>query len=844
VKNPLAQFSSRAGTEDTQHATRWTTPVRWWDTDGACVGFNNEVWLWRTLPLSPIEWEDAPRRLDAQNPFYNLLVELGATSVDRMGGNVRLSNNREIHIIGITWEDTPKIHPSATPALADYLSNVLTYLVPRKMVVVGVRLRSSAASQAIKAASSGDIKETLKAMAIKAMSEEVPDLSVYERDRQVISDIFKGYGCRVPDQDVISQMEAWFNYGRTTEVELQVAKDVIYTDSTLDRIEMAAVMRFGQETFKSPHAPYLADAFTHPDGVCIVSVRGELEPPTVARSRLRSSQRHVMAAMEEEAAANDLARPEQSRTLRLAQEVEEYFIGNNEPLLTKCSIVFGRRVGQGEQTYIDELKNNYGLEVIPLVHRQLEALDETLPASDKRVNPFLQDVTVGMLAYAGLQGFSTLGDGKGLYVGCVDPDFPPCYLDPDAAPRKNLPVGCAIFGDLGSGKSFLAQMLATEGALQDHTVIFLNPKGYSTLSPMAAQIQRAGKTASVVKTSALEGQPGFFDPFRYAEPALAAEIATNFILSVITDLTQRQQGQLAAGIKRGALAGARCVGEALTYIGDPQIISQIMETAEGWSSFGMGIGRTPQAPLSTTGGLLLIEVDRKLPQPKGDDPTKYRAEERIGLAVIRLISRASLELLAKSGGGMFIMDEAWTLLGSVEGQQVIDELVREGRSRKITPIFATQKPSDLLKEGIDLEGFISRVFAMKLSDPTEARAALRICGLADTEARIAWLRDAGPRSQQGDIPARAALALHRDLENRHAAILVAPVPPAAYLAWTTNPDEAAARDADAAQNVPEQPADSDQNSAQPAQAPYYPPQPSPVASGVGTQAQGAPGQPT
>jgi hypothetical protein len=508
-----------------------------------------------------------------------------------------------------------------------------------------------------------------------------------------------------------------------------------------------------------------------------------------------------MAAMEEESATNDLVRPEQSRTLHLAQEVEEYFIGNNEPLLSKCSIVFGRRVGQGEQTYIDELKNNYGIEVIPLIHRQLEALDETLPSSDKRVNPFLQDVTVGMLAYAGLQGFSTLGDGKGLYVGCVHPDFPPCYLDPNAAPAKNLPVGCAIFGDLGSGKSFLAQMIATQGALADQTVIFLNPKGYSTLSPMADQIKLAGKDTAVVRTSSLEGQPGFFDPFRFADPNLAAEIATNFILSVITELTQRQQGQLAAGIKRGALAGARCVGEALAYVGDEEIVKQINETAEGWASFGMGIAQTPQPPLRTTGGLLLIEVDRKLPQPKSSDPRQQRAEERIGLAVIRLISRASLELLARAGGGLFIMDEAWTLLGSTEGQQVIDELVREGRSRKITPIFATQKPSDLLREGIDLEGFISRVFAMKLTDPNEARAALRICGLDSSDARISWLRDAGPRSQQGDVPGRAALALHRDLENRHAAILVGPVPPAAYLAWTTNPDEAAARDAQAAEQA-------------------------------------------
>lgn len=781
--------------ENRERGTILTTPVRWKDDQGAWIGYNNEVWLYRELPLTPLQWEDPAARLDFQSMLYHLLVALGATSVDRLGGQARFSDNREIHILGVTWEE-PAAVPKGTPAeLAEYLASVLTFTVPRRALVLGVKLRADTPVGALaKGASADNFRAALKTVVTNALGEDVPDLARYEIDRKRVTTIFDSFRATLPSRTTEAQMEYWYNAGKRGEVEMQIAKDVIYTGNTLDRIEMAVVQRFGQEILQSPHNPFLGDAFTHPEGVSVVSIRGELEPSTVTRNRARGSQRKLRAQMEEEMKTGDIDRPEHSATYQLAGELERFLIGNREPIITKCSIVFGRRVGQGDQTYMDELQANYGIEVSPLIHRQHEALDETLPCSNMRVNPFLQDVSVGMLAYAGLQGFSTLGDPRGCHIGLVDPDYIPAYLDPEAAPRLNKPVGCGIFGDLGSGKTFLMQSIATQAVLAGKTVIFLNPKGYDSRKPFADLVG-----GSTVKTSALEREPGFFDPFRFAEPQMAAEIATNFILSVLVEFSAEQAMQLAQGLKRGALAGARCVAEALEYVGQDQIKNLVLGTAEGWSTFGLGIARSPKPPIPHTGGLVLIEVTRKLPHPKGDDPTKFSPEERISLAVVRLISRASLELLAASGGGLFCMDEAWTLLASEDGRAVINELVREGRSRRILPVFATQRPSDLLSEGFDLEGFISRVFAMQLTDPKEAAAALRICGLQATKERLDWLRQAGV--QQGEdaegnrVLLRPAMALHRDLYGRHAAILIGPIPPVAQDAWTTNPEELDAQEA-------------------------------------------------
>ena len=346
--------------------------------------------------------------------------------------------------------------------------------------------------------------------------------------------------------------------------------------------------------------------------------------------------------------------------------------------------------------------------------------------------------------------------------------------------------------------TYLCQMIATQAALAGRQVIFINPKGFDSLSPFAEQIG-----GSVVKMSQLETQAGYFDPFYYApDPQMAAEIATTYILSVLGNtgvagggFTAEQELRLSAGLKRGATAGAQCVSDALAYVDDPEVRRMVNEQVISSSLFSLGIGTVPKDRYQSNRGLTLIEFDRKLDFPeKGKSATTYTRAERISLAAVRLVTRASMEILVASGGGVLIVDEAWTFLSSSEGLAALQQLGREGRSLGLLPIFATQRVADLIKDGVDMEGYISRVMVMKLTDEREADAALQLCGLETTQERIAFLRNAGAVRATADNPGRPAMGVHRDLQDRHAAVWIGPVPPSAHEAFTTNPEERRERD--------------------------------------------------
>lgn len=1114
------------GGEDADRSTLWTTPWAWRDEDGGYYGYNGQVWLYRSFPLSPIapEWEDVTPRLRLGQRLEQILVELGETSRESPMGFRSMNDNREIHVVSVTWEQVAR-PPAGTPeGLTPYQEETLGFTVPAKALLIGVRLRSASAPTPGK--KKGGLIDQLKDQFTNVLGEGVPDPARYETDRTAVNAIFERAGCKVPSRDEMRQLESWYNLGRGTDALLVEERDHVVVDG-VDRIELAAVLDFHRTVRHAPHFQWIADAEAHNEPCRLVSVRAELEPASVARKRARSTQRRIKAQIDEEMESGDIDRPEYSDTYQLAQSIEEHFINANEPLMANVSMIMARRATEANETYIDHLRNSYEIEVRPLDMRQMPALDETLPCSSKRVNPFVQDLSVAMVAYAGLHGFSDVGDRKGAYLGLTHPNLTPAYLDFLGAPAANKPPITAIFGDPGSGKAqpldakiltpsgwkrmgdiavgddvvgsdgkahqvtgvfpqgekdiyrvtfndgatveccdehlwavatsgrlakglgwqvrplselrqavldgqgkrqwripmvaavehpaqdlpvdpyllgvllggggltarvavssadeeiitsvrelvpagvkvvhrsrydydlcgpgrgkpnplrdairdlglfgkrshekfipqrylvgsveqrlallqglmdtdgylteprtgseltstsesliegvaelarslggtatvtakssfftrdgervdgrpawrvrvnlpaqfnpfrlsrkasqllprtthrpsrsiasidfvgvkeaqcirvnapdhlyvtddhvlthntFLSQMIALQANLAGLPVTFINPKGGDTLSPLA---EVSG--GQVVSMSKVSESGGAFDPFRFVDdPVVAAEVLSTHILSVLTGFTEAQELALTAGLVRGGEAGARCALDALRHVQDREVIERVAQQVKSSSMFALGFGTKPQPPLTNTKSLTLIEFDRNLDLPDPSSSARdYTRADRITLAAMGLVTRASMEILSRAGGGVLIVDEAWAFLAHPAGKAALQRMGRLGRSLNVLPIFATQRVADLV--GSDMEGFLSRVFVMALHDPREASAALKLCGVEATEARLQWLAQAGPDRETG----RWAMALHRDLRDRHSAVLVGPVPPWAYRAFTTNPAERA-----------------------------------------------------
>ena len=450
LMNPKGSSSQKSTAR--QQYEQWSTPTLWRNEDGVMIGDNGQAWLYRVLNLNPVKWEDNEARIGIGKQLDGLLSELGQLSKDPIGGIRAFSNNREIHIESVTWQEVLTAPESNTPALTAFQQDAYMFSVPKRALFVGIRLIPSIMGDK-KDKAGKSIYRSMEDLVRRAIAEDVPQVDLYKEDIQKVRRIFDRHRATLPTPEQYDQLDSWFNQGMGSDVLIEEQSDQLIVDGTTP-VQLSAVRRFESSTMTSPDDQWVLDTLAHPeDAPHVISIRAELEPPKVTRERARMSQRKIQANIEEEQSSGDIERVENSDTFQRAKDLEDYLATERRPMMSNVSIVMAREVSDVSETYMDYMDTAYGIQVTTLEHRQILALDETLPCSDVRVNSFLQDVNVPMISNAGLQAFSALGDDRGCFVGFIDPDGAPLFLDPSASSRQNLPPAFGVFGDPGSGKS-------------------------------------------------------------------------------------------------------------------------------------------------------------------------------------------------------------------------------------------------------------------------------------------------------------------------------------------------------------------------------------------------------
>lgn len=444
-------LSFTRGKSKSRRYEQWSTPSLWRNEDGVYIGDNHQAWMYRTLELNPVKWEDNEARLGIAQQLENLLSELGQMSKDPIGGIRAFSNNREVHIESITWQEILTSPEGNPPALSDFQQDAYGVTVPRRALFVGVKLVSTVLGK--KDQTGKSLYQSMEELVKRSLAEDIPEVELYRDDIQRLARIFARHNAKLPNNEETAQLESWFNNGMGADVLIEEQSDSL-TVADSAPIQLAAIRKFDSPQLRAPQDQWLMDTLSHPgDAPHVISVRAELEPTKTTRERARMSQRKIQANIEEEEKSGDIEKVEDSDSFKLAKDFEDYLSSEKRPMLASVSIVMAREISDESETYMDFLDTAYGIQMSTLDHRQILALDETLPTSNVRVNPFLQDMNVPMLANAGLQAFSALGDDRGCFTGFIDPDGAPLFIDPSASSRQNLPPAFGVFGDPGSGKS-------------------------------------------------------------------------------------------------------------------------------------------------------------------------------------------------------------------------------------------------------------------------------------------------------------------------------------------------------------------------------------------------------
>lgn len=853
------------GSENPVTHAQVNTTVAARTADGVYVGEDRSVWLVRLIPSYSYAWEPAEVQLGHGATLHQLLDELGRTSKPPVIGEFgSLSKNRTVQVVSHLAFDPPTIptgDPDAEedrrlysqPNYQNLLREVFDsseLVVPRQAAFLLVQLWPSAPPSQRRRRRS--VLRQLRDTVERATNADMPDLGSYEADKRAVLTILGHYRMQVPTLADLHLLERWLSGGSTpTPYYIEESDRLVVRDRNpkafdqwlhllglAEKAELAGdaprAERFAEdaeaaildggncvqflsftdhgapdEIGRAPAAAWVADAQLHDAGAVCVSQRFELEPGSVTRNKASKGQRRAFRQAEEEQSASvtGLDRIENVDAFDGARATEDHYAVTNEPSIHAMSVMFAWEMADVDETFADFLRARYDLDVIPMVGRQFEAYQETLPCAPYLAapgRPYSHDAFLSLVAHSGVGSTSELGDGKGALLGVSHPGGSLVWLNPFAASEENTPPTMVVCADPGGGKTFAAQWINLQFSRMGLPAIIINPKGEQSLRGYA---EACG--GECIAISHVATKPGAFDPFRFAEGRTLVEIAVEHITTGLNNngdaLSREQTIALAEAISEGVERGARSVGQCVHYFlpnrGHQPLAEQILSWARTNSNFGLGIGFEPVEPLAYQNRLTLIEFDQSLALPDSSNANQLSMMENSAVAAMRLLTRASIEVLMRAGGGALTVDEAWTFLSSPHAAAVINGLQRKGRSLGVFLMMLTQRLADVMSA--EMESYISRAAIGMMQDPKEIEAGLRLCRMDVRSDLVDLIRTAKPEPPvAGDEargipgqPARAAKMVFRDLHGHRGVITIEPVPERIRRMMSTNRRDILARDA-------------------------------------------------
>jgi hypothetical protein len=361
--------------------------------------------------------------------------------------------------------------------------------------------------------------------------------------------------------------------------------------------------------------------------------------------------------------------------------------------------------------------------------------------------PVCRDYTQFMLArdlaagspYCGPE----IGDPTGLLLG-VSLDGgtgTPVLFDPAYGPRVNASPSLAAVGRLGSGKSFFLKRLCWDTVARGGQVVTIDRTRSGEYVRFAESV--AGRV-QVVRLEA--GADVRLDPLRSFDGDERSTVALGF-LSLLAGCSAHSEEGTALAEAVDAVAArpdaalADVVDELQRMGADPghpdaaarglaRRLAHYQRSATGRLAFGEG------RPLSLDADFIVFWAPNlALPDREMLD-SEYRSrmmlpEQVLGQALLYLVAAVGRRVVFSDPTrfAAALYDEAWALLASPYGQNLLIEGVRDGRKHNGAIWLASQHPNDFaISELQDLLGsrFVFRQARQAIP------AALRFLGVADS----------------------------------------------------------------------------------------------------------------
>ena len=504
-----------------------------------------------------------------------------------------------------------------------------------------------------------------------------------------------------------------------------------------------------------PHREWLygLTKLAFPVEVCIYIIN---VPPKEAGEMVRKTQQEIDSEIDNIRAA----RARIPNEVITASEQSQVLLEDiKQSKLSMCKVTVSCCVAAGDEETVEqnvtELKNYFeardfvlsrpGSDQLKLFFQHIPGAGQYTTSYQKFLSPFM--VCSGMFGVT-----SRIGDNSGPFVGWSK--LKSIFLFLGQASLENKSPAATLYGNLGYGKSFAANILAYIHVLYGARALIIDPKGERSHWP--ERLPLIGKYVSVVDVSTDPRYRGTLDPFIIYKdrPDEAAELASSVICELL-DISSKDPEfiilaecinrvrQLPVRSMSALILQIKSIPKDDLYYSAAVALSRQLAALSTSGTMQLLFGTGQEQAISTNNLITIIQT-QNLSIPAADKPKKdYTQDERVSTVVMLVLAQYAkrFALMPSSFFKLILLDESWSLKNTSVGISLINFLTRMGRSLYCGTILNGHSVNDLPSE--ETQNTITYKFCFHTDNHEEAKRMLKYLKLDATPDNLQTLMTLG-----------------------------------------------------------------------------------------------------
>lgn len=405
-------------------------------------------------------------------------------------------------------------------------------------------------------------------------------------------------------------------------------------------------------------------------------------------------------------------------------------------------------------SYIKEMYEDMNFVIERPLSDQLKLYMSFIPSVRNLMKDFVHQLTPMMLA-SGIVGVTReLGDRRGGLIGTTGEEEKPVYFSPELACLMNMSPAITLFGDLGTGKSFNANLLIYLLVLYGGYGLIIDPKGERT--HWETDLTALRGLISIVTLGPDPKDRGKLDPYNIYPDNLseANELALNVISDLFkidpksdqnTILIESQQKMNKFPGKNSMLKLAQVLEAVPEHDELCSVASKLARSIRSRRTDGMTgllIGDGTEQAITFDNRLNIIQLQNlKMPDPEAAKED-YSREEVLSGIIFGQVSAfvKKFALVKRSVPKGILIDESWFVSMSKQGRSMEEFISRMGRSLFTIIMYNGHSVTDLPTQGIKNSITYKFVFRCR-NNEEEAARLLEYIGLEVTPENMSIIQN-------------------------------------------------------------------------------------------------------